>query len=415
MKKNLFLILSLLVLLSLALTACGKANVPVNEPATEPAVNEPAATEPAATEPAATEPAATEPAAEEPVTVEIAGQTIEALPEKVKLTFSTVGASVHALPLWVAREKGWLDQLNIELEHISFDNGPIQMEALGADSWDFGTTGQGGVFTGVLKYDTPVLADLVSDDDMMRIWVRADNPIALSGENPDLPGIYGTAEDWKGLELMTPAGTIIHYVAVKTLEKLGLTEDDITLANMSAANAFTALTAGQGEAAGLMGSFTYRIDDDPNYVDISSSNAIGGGLAIAMLVVNPSDLDDPVKMDAIVKALDVHFAVVDWLKSLPIEDVTDWQTAMSEEKGLSTDYDELYKYMNGTNIYDFDYSYNLQTTVSDDGKLTLVAREIIDPLKFFVALDKFTDDDVAKMSSGFFPSEYIEMVNDVRE
>jgi ABC-type nitrate/sulfonate/bicarbonate transport system substrate-binding protein len=301
------------------------------------------------------------------------------------------------------------------LEHISFDNGPIQMEALGADSWDFGTTGQGGVFTGVLKYDTPVLADLVSDDDLMRVWVRADHPIALAGENPDLPGIYGTADDWRGVEVMTPAGTIIHFVLVKTLEELGLTDEDITLANMGAANAFTALTAGQGEAAGLMGSLSYRIDEDPAYVQVTSSNAIGGGLAVAMLVVNPTVIDDPVKMEAIVKALDVHFAVVDWIKTLSVEELTDWQIKMAEEKGLSTNYDELFKYMNGTVIYDFDHSYQLQTTTSDDGTLTLVEREIVDPLKFFVTLDQFTDADVEKISSGYFPTEYIELVKEVRE
>ncbi len=59
MKKLLY-VLSLLVIASMVLTACGGAPA-----ATEPAATEPAATEPAATEPAATEPAATEPAASE--------------------------------------------------------------------------------------------------------------------------------------------------------------------------------------------------------------------------------------------------------------------------------------------------------------------------------------------------------------
>lgn len=394
MKNKLFAVLSLVIATVMLLSACA----PAAQPVATPAVAEP-----------------TEEVVEEPVYVEIAGQKIEPLPEKVQLTFSTVGASVHALPLWIAKEQGWLEELNIELEHISFDNGPIQMEALGANSWDFGTTGQGGVFTGVLKYDTLILADLVSDDDMMRVWVRSDHPIAKAGENPDLPGIYGTADEWRGAEIMTPAGTIIHFVVVKTLERLGLTEDDITIANMDHSNAFTALTAGQGEVAGLMGSFSYRIDDDPAYVDVSSSNAIGGGLAIAMMVANPNVVDDPVKMDAIVKALDVHFAVVDWINTISKEELTDWQIRMSEEKGLSTNYDELFKYMNGTKIFDFDYSYNLQTTVSDDGELTLVEREIVDPLKFFVALEKFTDADVEKMASGYFPTEYIEKVKTVRE
>src|SRR5688572_18112298 len=55
--KKLLSVLSLLIIASMVLTACGAPA------ATEPAATEPAATEPAATEPAATEPAATEPAA----------------------------------------------------------------------------------------------------------------------------------------------------------------------------------------------------------------------------------------------------------------------------------------------------------------------------------------------------------------
>jgi ABC-type nitrate/sulfonate/bicarbonate transport system substrate-binding protein len=362
-------------------------------------------------------PEPTEEVAEEPKFVEIGGQKIEALPEKVELTFSTVAASVHALPLFIAREKGWLEELNIELEHISFDNGPIQMEALGSNSWDFGTTGQGGVFTGVLQYDTVILADLVSDDDMMRLITRADHPIALAGKGniSEYPELYGTAEDWRDVEIMTPQGTIPHFVATKVLDKFGLKEEDVEMVNIDQANAFTALTAGQGELAALMGSFAYRVADDPEYVVVASSNAIGGGFAIAMMVVNPNVLDDPVKMEAILTALDVHFAVVDWFDTITIEEITEWQVAMSEEKGLAADWDELFRYMNGTRIYDFDYSYNLQTTISDDGVNTLVARSIIDPMQFFADLDKFSQEDVEKMASGYFPTEYMEELKSRRE
>jgi multiple sugar transport system substrate-binding protein len=57
--KKLLSVLSLLIIASMVLTACGGGQ----PAATEPAATEPAATEPAATEPEATEPAATEPAA----------------------------------------------------------------------------------------------------------------------------------------------------------------------------------------------------------------------------------------------------------------------------------------------------------------------------------------------------------------
>jgi len=63
MKSKFWVLLSLLVVLSFALAACGPAATPTAE---EPAAEEPAAEEPAAEEPAAEEPAAEEPAAEEP-------------------------------------------------------------------------------------------------------------------------------------------------------------------------------------------------------------------------------------------------------------------------------------------------------------------------------------------------------------
>ena len=404
MKKKLYVILSLLLAIALFAGACAPAQA--EEPVAEEAMEEEVAEEEVAEE-----------VVEETKTVQIGDQVIEALPEKVKLVFSLPGASVHGLPLFVAKEKGWLEELNIELEQLSFDNGPIQMEALGADSWDFGTTGQGGIFTGVLQWDTPILADLVSDDDAMRIITRADHPIALAGKGQidGYPELYGTAEEWKGVEIMTPQGTIPHFVTTQVLDKFGLTEADVEMANMSQSNAFTALTAGQGEVASLMGSFAYRLQGDDDYVVVASSNAVGGGFAIAMMIVNPSVLDDQVKMDAILTALDVHFAVVDWFDTISIEEVTDYQVLMAEGFGLSTDYDELFRYMNGTNIYDFDYSYKLQTEVSDDGEMTLVQRSIVDPMKFFAALDKFEDEDIQKMEGDWFPTEYMEEIAARRE
>jgi sulfonate transport system substrate-binding protein len=403
MKKKLLVILSLVIAVGLLFGACAPAAPAEEAPAEEEAIEEEVVEE--------------EAVEEEPVYVEIGGQKIEPLPEKVSLVFSVPVASVHARPLFIAREKGWLEELNIELEQLSFDNGPIQMEALGADSWDFGTTGQGGIFTGVLQWDTPILADLVSDDDMMRLVVRADHPIAQAGKGQieGYPELYGTAEEWKGVEIMTPQGTIPHFVATKVLDKYGLTEADVEMANMSQSNAFTALTAGQGELAALMGSFAYRLEGDEDYVFVASSNAIGGGFAIAMMVVNPNVLDDEAKMEAILTCLDVHFAVVDWFDSITIEEVTEYQVDLAEGFGLSTDWDELFQYMNGTRIYDFDYSYKLQTEVSDDGELTLIERSIVDPMKFFVALDKFADEDVTKMSSGYFPKEYMEEIAARRE
>jgi peptide/nickel transport system substrate-binding protein len=66
-KRNLYILMSLVVLTSMILAACAPATPAATEP---PAVTEPpAATEPAATEPQATEPPATEPAANEGIAI----------------------------------------------------------------------------------------------------------------------------------------------------------------------------------------------------------------------------------------------------------------------------------------------------------------------------------------------------------
>jgi len=387
-----------LVLVTVMFAGCGKTQEPAETKGPTP-----------------TEAAA--PGTQEEVFVEIAGQKIEPLSKKTKVVFSTVGASAHSLPLYIAEKEGWLDELNIDLETISFDNGPIQMEAVASNSWDFGSTGQGGVFSGVIKYDTIILADLLSDDDGMRIYARADSPIAKAGKGhiQGYPDIYGTPETWKNAEVMVPAGTIAHYVLTRTIEKIGLTMDDIKVVNMSAANAKTALEAGQGDVASLMSNAAYFFDGNDDYVLVSSAKAVGGGNAIAMMVVNPNVLDDKDKMDAILKCMDVHFAVVDYMKTLSLEELVDYQLEMSESRAMSSDRAMMTQYMKGTMIYDFDKSYELQTTVSDDGELTLIERSIIDPLKFFVSLGNYTQENVEKMSSGFFPAEYMVKLKELRE
>jgi len=91
MKAKVFVFLSLLVILSLALVSCQPAAPPTNQPAGEaPAAEEPAAEEPAAEEPAAEEPAAEEPVAEEPAAEEPAdaAAVADSLPRNETLYFN---------------------------------------------------------------------------------------------------------------------------------------------------------------------------------------------------------------------------------------------------------------------------------------------------------------------------------------
>jgi hypothetical protein len=92
-KKHLYLLLSLVVLASMMLTACGGA-----APATEAP---PAATEPASTEPAATEPAATEaPAGSGIAVITYVQQPTTLNPMYANQWFSTITTQFYLKSLW---------------------------------------------------------------------------------------------------------------------------------------------------------------------------------------------------------------------------------------------------------------------------------------------------------------------------
>lgn len=95
-KRTLYLFISLLLLLGLALAACttGDTTAP---PAEEPAAEEPAAEEPAAEEPAAEEPAAEEPAAEEPAAEEPAEEPMAFEPLSVSAESCDYGGKIQTI------------------------------------------------------------------------------------------------------------------------------------------------------------------------------------------------------------------------------------------------------------------------------------------------------------------------------
>ena len=101
MKRNLYLLLSLIVLASMILAACGGAAPATEEP---PVITEPPAeTEPAATEPAATEPAATEPPAAEAsgtVTITFTQEPDNLNPLYTQMFFSGILREFWLKPAW---------------------------------------------------------------------------------------------------------------------------------------------------------------------------------------------------------------------------------------------------------------------------------------------------------------------------
>uniref|UniRef100_A0AAU3H2L6 Aliphatic sulfonate ABC transporter substrate-binding protein n=1 Tax=Streptomyces sp. NBC_01401 TaxID=2903854 RepID=A0AAU3H2L6_9ACTN len=140
------------------------------------------------------------------------------------------GASLLA----IADKQGlWKDQ-GLKAEYSTFTNGPLQIQALGSGSLDYGYIGPGALWlpaTGKAK----IIA--------INTLGRADRVIA----QPGITSIKGL----KGKKVGVPEGTSGAMVLDLALEKAGMSEKDIEKVPMDPSTVVSAFAAGQIDGAGL--------------------------------------------------------------------------------------------------------------------------------------------------------------------
>lgn len=218
--------------------------------------------------------------------------------EKVELLMSH-HPYVHALPSIYASENSMYDdyfEYNIDL----YANGPVQNEAIASGAWEVGTTGLGGAVLGVIGYDMKILGFTTPDTLTTDIWVRGDSPLASA--KVDENGVYGTADDWKGLTILCNRGTICHMVLLGTLEYLGITEADVNIIDASVANCYTAFLAGEGDVVCLWDALGAKAEVN-GWVKVSSASAVGIELPAVIVATDAAVKEKP---EAVKKWLEIY-------------------------------------------------------------------------------------------------------------
>ena len=170
--------------------------------------------------------------------------------KKTTLNLGYFSGALYSAIIYGADQKGWFEKAGLELKYQSFDNGPAMMEANA--SWDVGASGAPGVLNGLFGYPIKCIG-VVDYEQEQCLYVRPDSKIAQSGKGniKGYPDIYGKAEDWKGTTWVMPVGTTVYMVFLDTLNKIGLTLDDVTVINMDVASAKSAFLGGQADGAGV--------------------------------------------------------------------------------------------------------------------------------------------------------------------
>ena len=328
---------------------------------------------------------------------------------------ATVGLQLSS-PLWIAYESGCLEDAGITLDFIPASTGPLSIEALNAGEVDLVGTGIAGVAVGAVQGTSKVLCYINDDSVVQKFFVKDTNPLASTSFNEET-GFYGTADDWRGVEVYLPAGTTLQYLLGFALDKLGLTLQDVKTIYMDANNVNTAMYANQGEVWGIWNFLCYSAAlEEEGYKAVIEGGPAGINLVTAFMT-NDEVLSDADKNAAIMKILEYHFATEQWMHEsednmqFAAEIIAKW----CEDEGAVTSVDEMFAYLSETKYYTIDENYEMFTTQvsTANGEMSEAMARLQGIMDFYVSQGNYTAQDHETMienDSRIFTMEGIDTV-----
>lgn len=318
---------------------------------------------------------------------------IEPLSSNEKLIIGSLSGAPHGFTEHLIEKLGGYEYANLDTDVIVFGNGPIMVEAMASESCDVGLYGLGGVISGTIGQGIINIGPGSRDYDGLMIFAPNDSPIVQAGQTlEDSPGVYGTAELWKGQEVFCPVGTTLYYTLIKGIERFGLTADDILVTHMTPENTNTALRAGKCEVGGLWGAFSYN-DINENFTPVIRAGDVGVNL-ITNYAATPSALKN--KRDAVKKWMELYFVTIDWINESDenLDQAVEWFLEWNKDNGITSSEFEIRTMFEVSDCYTLEEAYEIINTPSKNGEYSKFVEWTIDPLKFFVEIGNYDDEDV---------------------
>lgn len=188
------------------------------------------------------------------VTVAFTGCSKKTAAKKATTLNIGIQPSAAFIPLYVAREKGWIEEAlkpsQVQVTYHDFESGPPMNEGLAAGSLDIVTTGDVPTVSALAAgQKVEIVGAAGNGPDAYAVLARADNDEIQSGK------------DLKGKKVATVLGSTGHNLTKKVLEKYGYTFDDIEFINIGAGEVGIVLETKQVDAAVIWNPTIIRLTD----------------------------------------------------------------------------------------------------------------------------------------------------------
>lgn len=159
-----------------------------------------------------------------------------------------VQSNIISIPTVYAYEKGYYEELGLDVNLIMFPNGSPENEGLAAEQLDVASNGLASVYSMASG-----LCDWIGESDSgsstLSIYMRPDcDALNYKGEIDGKPNMYGSAESLKGLRVLGPTSTMEQWAAASYFAQFGLEAGvDYEYLNMDRAAAAQAVMTGEGD------------------------------------------------------------------------------------------------------------------------------------------------------------------------
>ncbi|NGO45796.1 aliphatic sulfonate ABC transporter substrate-binding protein [Streptomyces ureilyticus] len=213
--------------------------------------------------------------------------------------FGYIGDYNGASLLAIAEKQQLWKKAGLTAEVKSFNNGPVQIQALGAGDLDYGYIGPGAMWLPASGQSK----------------IIAINTLTYADRVIGQPGME-SMKDLKGKRIGVPEGTSGDMILNIALEEAGMTDKDITKVNMDPSTIVSAFSSGKIDAAG----FFYPAIDTikqkvPDLVEVASTKDTGDSFPTAFVAGNKVPED---KNSKVVKVLQ---QANDWRQAHPEETI----------------------------------------------------------------------------------------------
>jgi NitT/TauT family transport system substrate-binding protein len=202
---------------------------------------------------------------EKPSDTEAASESTQptAEPLKLKVAYMPNYGSLWAVA--TAIEKGYMAEEGIELEMVSFQDGPTIISSMESGSVDIGYIGQGAHKLAMQgKVDIVAFSHIANGD-------------AVIG-GPEVK----TAADLKGKKVGYSSGTSSEQILIQTLDSVGLSMNDITAMEMDASTLVSAMVSGSLDAVAAWSPGTFTILDEVEGATKISDNLTFADTTVAL-------------------------------------------------------------------------------------------------------------------------------------